>query len=100
MFLFANLITAFAKVLSTVFDLALLAIVVRVVLSWANADPYNALVRAVFALTEPILAPFRRIAPPWKVGGVDLSPLFAALTIELLQWFLIPSLYDWASRIH
>ena len=99
MFILANLLTAIAKLLSTLLDLALIVILVRVVLSWANADPYNALVRAVLALTEPILAPFRRLVPPWKLGGVDLSPLFAALTIELLQWFLVPTLYEMASRI-
>jgi YggT family protein len=100
MFLAADLLTALAKLLNALFDMALLIILIRVILSWANADPYNQLVRGIYALTEPILAPFRRLIPPWKAGGLDLSPLFAMLTIELLQWFLIPSLYDIASRIH
>jgi YggT family protein len=100
MFLAADLLTALAKLLNALFDMALLIILIRVILSWANADPYNQLVRGIYALTEPILAPFRRLIPPWKAGGLDLSPLFAMLTIELLQWFLIPALYDIASRIH
>ncbi|HVM31710.1 MAG TPA: YggT family protein, partial [bacterium] len=67
---------------------------------WVNADPFHPLVRALGALTEPLLSPFRRLAPPWKTGGLDLSPLFAMLTLELLEWFLIPALYDIANRIH
>ncbi|HET9869155.1 MAG TPA: YggT family protein [bacterium] len=100
MFLIANLLSALARILGMVCDLAILVILVRVILSWANADPYNGLVRGVFALTEPLLSPFRRLVPPWKSGGLDLSTIFAVLGIELIQWFLVPSLYDMASRIH
>ncbi|MGH7739657.1 MAG: YggT family protein [bacterium] len=100
MFILANLLTAIAKLLGGVFDLAILVILARVILSWVNADPYNGLVRAIMAVSEPLLAPFRRILPPWRAGGLDLSPFFAVLVIELLQWFLIPTLYDIAERLH
>ena len=99
MFIIANLIEAIAKLLSIILELGVLIIIVRVILFWANADPYNGFVKAVQALSEPLLAPFRKIVPSWKMGGVDLSPLFAILVIELLQWFLIPTLDQIAARL-
>jgi YggT family protein len=36
----------------------------------------------VFTLTEPVLAPFRRIIPP--VGMVDLSFLVAFIVVEVI----------------
>ena len=36
-----------------------LAILVRVILSWFPVDPSNPIIRIVWEITEPILAPFR-----------------------------------------
>jgi len=99
MFILVSFINAVAWLLNVVLELAVLVIILRVILFWANADPYNGFVKAVQALSEPLLAPFRKIAPSWKMGGVDLSPLFAILVIELLQRFLVPTLYQFASRL-
>jgi YggT family protein len=60
-----------------------LAILVRVILSWFPVDPSNPLVRIVWEVTEPVLAPFRRVIP--RIGMFDLSPLAAFLVISFLQ---------------
>lgn len=99
MFVFGNLLTASATVLDWVFTVLEVAILLRVVLSWANADPYNGFVRAVHAVTEPMLAPFRRLLPPWKLHGWDLSPLFALLALLFLRIFLVRTLFDIASKL-
>ena len=36
----------------------------------------------IFTLTEPVLAPFRRIVPP--VGMIDLSFLVAFIVVEII----------------
>ena len=54
-----------------------LAILVRVILSWFPVDPSNPIIRLVWDVTEPILAPFRRVIP--RIGMFDLSPLAAFL---------------------
>jgi len=36
----------------------------------------------VFSVTEPILAPIRRVVPP--VSGLDLSPMLAIILIQLV----------------
>ena len=99
MFILANLLSATAGVLDWVLVGLEWVIIIWVLLSWANADPYNALVRAIQAISEPFLKPFRKILPPWKLSGVDLSPVFAILTIEFVKRFLVASLWDIASRL-
>lgn len=56
----------------------------RAVLSWfpySHDSPLNGLRRVIFTLTEPVLAPFRRIIPP--VGMLDVSFLVAFIVVEL-----------------
>jgi YggT family protein len=60
-----------------------LAILVRVILSWFPVDPSNPIIRIVWEVTEPVLAPFRRVIP--RIGMFDLSPLAAFLVISFLQ---------------
>lgn len=60
-------------------------IIIRALVSWVSPDPYNPLVRLLFRLTEPVLRPLRRLAPPHRLGGLDLSPLLAILLIEFVK---------------
>jgi YggT family protein len=57
-------------------------IILGALLSWFSPDPYNPLVQAVYALSEPILMPFRRVIPSF--GGLDFSPLIALLCLQAL----------------
>ena len=57
-------------------------ILARVILSWVNPQPRNELLLWVIRLTEPVLAPLRRLLP---IPGLDLSPLLAWLLIQLLM---------------
>ncbi len=64
-----------------------LLLLVRALLSWVNPDPYNPIVRFIYQLTEPILAPFRRVIPP--VGMLDISFIVAILALILVENILI-----------
>ena len=60
------------------------AIIIRALLSWISIDPYNPLVQILFQITEPILAPLRRIIPP--IGGMmDITPIVALIILQVLQ---------------
>lgn len=62
-------------------------VIIRVILSWVNADPYNQIVQFFVRATEPVLSTIRQFIPP--VGGLDLSPLvliFALYIIRNLLW--------------
>jgi len=67
------------------------AIFIRVLLSWiVPLQPgiaNNPIVTVVFQITEPILAPIRRVLP--AMGIIDLSPMIALLLLSLMQALLI-----------
>jgi YggT family protein len=71
-----------------VYDLGqiyVLILLARAILSWfpySPESPLNPVRRVIFALTEPVLAPFRRIIPP--VGMFDLSFIVAFIVVELV----------------
>jgi len=60
-------------------------IIIRALISWVSPDPYNPIVRTLAVVTEPVLRPLRRLVPPHKLGGVDLSPLIAILLIQFVR---------------
>lgn len=63
-------------------------VIIAVVISWVNPDPRNPIVRFLWGVTEPIFRPFRRLVPPSRTGGIDVSPLLVLLLIYLLTRFL------------
>lgn len=59
----------------------------RVIISWVSSPwSRNPLVRLVYDLTEPVLAPLRQILPP--MGGLDLSPLILFLILGVIARML------------
>lgn len=74
-----------AAVLIPLLEIASFVFVVRALLSWFRPGPasrLDLLQRGVRALTEPVLAPTRRVLP--KRGPFDFSPLVAVLVINLV----------------
>ncbi|HZH34013.1 MAG TPA: YggT family protein [Pyrinomonadaceae bacterium] len=59
-----------------------LLIVIRIVFSWFM-NFTNPLMRFLIRITEPILAPFRRIIPP--IGMFDISPIILLFLLNFLQ---------------
>ena len=96
MFVFANFIRALALVLGTILDVLFWMILIRALLSWVNPDPFNPIVQFLDRVTEPILAPIRRVVPPM---GIDFSPIIAALVIYFLKIFVVGSLVDLSLHI-
>jgi YggT family protein len=58
------------------------AIIVRVLLSWLAPGGYNPAMAIIYSITEPLMRPFQRIIP--RLGGFDLSPIFAIILIGAL----------------
>ena len=69
--------------ISLIFLSLQIAILLRVLFSYIQPNPYNPIVQAVVALTEPLLAPLRRVIPP--LGMFDLSPLVALIVLSIVQ---------------
>ena len=92
MFVFANLVTTVAGLLSMVINLYIFVIIVSAFLSWVNPDPYNAIVRTIRALTEPVLYRVRKNLPFVMVNGLDLSPIVVLVALQLLNGVVVQSL--------
>lgn len=61
----------------------------RALLSWFPTSPGTALAKinhVLYRLSEPVLAPVRRILPPLRAGGmgIDLSFLVVFLGIQIV----------------
>ena len=62
----------------------IIAIFARVILSWLPiGGSNNPLVAIVYQITEPILAPLRRVIP--RVGIFDLTPMIAIIILGLIH---------------
>jgi YggT family protein len=63
-------------------------IIIAVLISWVSPDPRNPIVRFLWGITEPLFRPFRRLVPPSRTGGIDISPLFVLAIIYMLRVFI------------
>ena len=70
-------------------DLYTIVILAAVVLSWIQLSPSNPVVQLVDMLTDPVLAPARRIIPP--LGGLDISPILALIALQVIRSMLVGS---------
>ncbi len=66
------------------------AIFLRVILSWFPMRSRNPLVVLLFQITEPILAPLRRVIP--RIGMVDFSPWVAIILLQAIQRLIVARL--------
>ena len=64
-------------------------IIIRVVISWINPDPYNPIVQFLRSITDPALDGLRRYVPRflWSTG-LDFTPLLLILLIQVMIYFL------------
>ena len=63
-----------------------LAIIFRAILSWFSPRPTNILAVILYRVTEPLLAPLRRIIP--RTGMFDFTPLVAIILLQLIARLL------------
>ena len=66
--------------LATILNAYGVVILVRAIMSWFGPTPGNAFFSFLVEITEPVLAPIRKILP--ETPGIDLSPLVALLIIQ------------------
>ncbi len=64
----------------------IVALIIRSLMSWLPLDPHNVFVNIVHTITEPILAPLRRIVP--RLQMIDLSPMLAIILLYVIIWAL------------
>jgi YggT family protein len=73
----------FAKILVMVLWVAIFA---RALISWFPMAPGSPIVRILNEITEPVLAPLRRVVP--RLGMVDITPMVAMLVLFVIRMAL------------
>ncbi|WP_242833504.1 YggT family protein [Desulfosporosinus youngiae] len=72
------------------------AIFIRVILSWfgPKLSPHNnKLVSVIYDITDPLIKPFQRFQIGNASMGLDFSPIFAILALNIIQWLLSQIFY-------
>ena len=85
------MIAALLFLIDSLIQLAIVLVIVTAILSWLVAfDVVNLrnptlyrIVRALDAMTEPLLRPIRRVLP--NLGGIDISPIILWLLLEFTR---------------
>ena len=90
----------FLQLIISVLNLYGWVIIVHLILSWLIhfeiINRYNQFVQRVshmtFKLTEPVLAPIRRVLP--DLGGIDISPIVVFLLIQFITNSILKYAYS------
>jgi YggT family protein len=104
MFVISNFLGALAQVLGMVIHIYIWVIIIQALISWVNPDPHNPIVRFLYAVTEPVLRPARRLLfqffPSLFGGtGIDFSPFIVILVLFFINSFIVGTLSDLAVRL-
>jgi len=91
------LFISLAKLINQFFSLFLYLIIIRAILSWITPGYNNPIMAVIYQLTEPLMAPVRRLIP--SMGGLDLSPIVLILglqfTLSAIESWIIFPLYQY-----
>lgn len=80
-------------VLNSVLTILHYILLARIILAWIPSRPGGLLAditEVVYSITEPLLAPIRKIVPPIAMGAgyLDLSPIIFIMLLILLRGML------------
>ena len=84
------LLAAIGELIILAINVFLFAIIVQVIISWVNPGSYNPVNGLLSSLTAPVMRPIQRLLPP--MSGIDLSPLFALIGLQVLKMLIQPLL--------
>jgi len=73
--------------LSFILNIYFWSIIISIVASFLAPTSSHPALMLVRQLTEPVMAPFRKILP--SMGGLDLSPIFVFLAIQVVRVIVI-----------
>lgn len=73
--------------ISTLFDLYLTVLVVRLILAWVKADYFNPVTRLIVQITNPVVIPLRKYIPTYS--DVECSTLVLILVLEMIKYIII-----------
>src|SRR6266849_4302452 len=87
--MFANANNALLYLISTLFELYLWVLLLRIILQWVRADFYNPFSQFVWRITQPVLGWLQPVIPRWRnIDGAALlfALVVAAIYVEVMMW--------------
>lgn len=80
------------KLIVVLCNLYFFTILVQVLFSWISPGTHTPATAVLWSINEPLLRPVRGVIP--AIGGLDLSPLFVVLAIQVISRILpLPGLF-------
>ena len=96
-----NLLGVFVLAVSEIIKYGLyvmmFTVLARIILSWIAPHNYHPAAKLINQISEPIMAPVRRILPP--MAGLDLSPILLFIFINLGLMLVVQPLHDLGVRL-
>jgi YggT family protein len=82
------------KAVQLFFQVVVYIILARIIMSWFVRNPYsNKIYMLLLQLTEPILAPFRKLTGRFAGNyGIDFSPILALLALNFISAIIVRGL--------
>ena len=80
------LIWAFAGTGAFIVNIFFFALIVSVIVSWVSPGSQLPVITLIHQILEPLMGPIRRLIP--SMGGIDITPIFAFLLLEVLRIFI------------
>ena len=77
--------------IDTLFNVLFYAILARVLISWIDPMGNMKVTQILSDITEPIVAPLRRVLPP--LGMLDLSPMVAMILVQVLHSLILNAIH-------
>jgi len=82
------LVFCIADLIALLLTVFLVAVIIKVILSWVSPGHYNPVIGLVDRIARPVLKPVQKFIP--AIGGLDLSPLFATLLLIIAKMLIVP----------
>ena len=76
--------------IQVLFQVLIFAILIRALISWFPIGQDSPIIRILDDVTEPILAPLRRVVP--RLGMMDITPIVAMIALQILESMLLQGL--------
>ena len=96
MFILGQFFASLAVLFSMIFKVIYFLLVIRIILSWFQVDPFSEPVKMLYKITDPILLPLQKL--PLRVGMIDFSPILAFVILTFLDSFVVGVLQRLAYR--
>ncbi len=87
------LLLAVVELFKLLINIYLWSIIIQVIMSWFNPNPYHPAARILAQLTAPLLRPARQMLPP--ISGIDLSPMLVIVVLIFISLLIQDFLGMW-----